>query len=379
MNSVSVFTEWDPLEEIIVGRAANIRVPMAEPGLWAVEYKEQCALPDIPSGPHCQQIVEETEEDLTDLVETFEDLGVVVKRPEPMDHAKVFATPDWQSDGQQNYCPRDLFVAVGNWIIEAPMTLRSRQFETLAYRAIMLSYLKSGCRWISAPKPRLRDEMYVLDAVAKGHLSGDAENRAPGTDASHSNGQASLDDQYGPLSRVIREHEPVFDAANILRIGRDILYLVSDTGNLLGAQWLQTILGSEFKVHPYENVYNGSHVDTTITLVRPGLVVANAERVGPHNLPDLFAGWDVIYLDEVVDIGFSGPCTTSKWIGMNFMMVNQDLAIVDATQTPLIRELAKRKVDVIPLRLRHARTLAGGFHCVTLDVRRRGGLETYCA
>ncbi|MEZ4709658.1 MAG: hypothetical protein R3A44_20785 [Caldilineaceae bacterium] len=349
-----------------MGRAANIRVPVAEPGLWAVEYKEQCAMEDIPSGPHCERIVEETEEDLTDLVETFEELGVVVRRPEPMDHAQVFATPDWQSDGQQNYCPRDLFVAIGNWIIEAPMTLRSRHFETLAYREIMLSYLKSGCRWISAPKPRLLDDMYMLDMPTNGHADGRA------------NGHASLLNQPNSLSRVIREYEPVFDAANILRIGRDILYLVSDTGNRLGAQWLQTILGSEFKVHPYENVYNGSHVDTTITLVRPGLVVVNAERVGPHNLPALFDGWDVIYLDEVVDIGFSGPCTTSKWIGMNFMMVNQNLAIVDALQTPLIRELAKRKVDVIPLRLRHARTLAGGFHCVTLDVRRRGGLETYC-
>lgn len=369
MSNVSVFTEWDPLEEVIVGHAQNIRVPMADPGLWAIEYRDQCAMMDIPSGPHSDQVIEETEEDLNDLVETFEDLGVVVRRPEPMNHAQVFATPDWQSDGQQNYCPRDLFVAIGNWIIEAPMTLRSRHFETLAYRELMLSYLKSGCRWIAAPKPRLADDIYVFyDHMHS--LNGGAQYGG----SAHANGNG----YPTKLEIAIREHEPIFDAANILRIGRDILYLVSDTGNRLGAQWLQTILGSEFKVHAYDNVYSGSHVDTTITLVRPGLVVVNAERVAPTNLPDLFRGWDVIYLDEVVDIGFTGPCTTSKWIGMNFMMVNQALAIVDATQTPLIRELAKRKVDVIPLRLRHARTLAGGFHCVTLDVRRRGQLETYC-
>ena len=374
MSNVSVFTEWDPLEEIIVGRAQDIRIPMADPGLWAVEYRDQCAMAEIPSGPHCEQIIAETEEDLTELVEAFEDLGVVVKRPQAMDHSQVFATPDWQSDGQQNYCPRDLFVAIGNWMIEAPMTLRSRHFETLAYRDIMLSYLKSGCRWIAAPKPRLTDDMYVLNGHVNDHVNGHSNGNRNGS--SNYNGHFSGYPNGGGIA--IREYEPVFDAANILRIGRDILYLVSDTGNRLGAQWLQTVLGAEFKVHTYENVYNGSHVDTTITLVRPGLVVVNAERVGPHNLPDLFAGWDVIYLDEVVDIGYSGPCTTSEWIGMNFMMVNQGLAIVDATQTPLIRQLAKRKVDVIPLRLRHARTLAGGFHCVTLDVRRRGGIETYC-
>src|SRR5262249_11156210 len=134
----------------------------------------------------------------------------------------------------------------------------------------------------------------------------------------------------------------------------------------------------EYRVRAYEGVYSGSHVDTTITAVRPGLVVVSAERVEPHNLPDVFDGWDVIYLEDVVDIGWTGTCYASKWIGLNFLLVNPRLAIVDAVQLPLIRELERRNVDVIPLRLRHARTLGGGFHCVTLDVRRSGRLETYC-
>ncbi|MEZ6094832.1 MAG: hypothetical protein R3C03_11460 [Pirellulaceae bacterium] len=55
---------------------------------------------------------------------------------------------------------------------------------------------------------------------------------------------------------------------------------------------------------------------------------------------------------------------------MNLLMVRPDLAIVDRHQSHLIRELESRKVNVIPLQIRHARTLGGGFHCVTLDVRR---------
>jgi scyllo-inosamine-4-phosphate amidinotransferase 1 len=34
-------------------------------------------------------------------------------------------------------------------------------------------------------------------------------------------------------------------------------------------------------------------------------------------------------------------------------------------------------VDTLPLRLTHARTLGGSFHCVSLDLRRTGELETY--
>ena len=37
---------------------------------------------------------------------------------------------------------------------------------------------------------------------------------------------------------------------------------------------------------------------------------------------------------------------------------------------PLIEILEQHKIDSIPLYMRHARTLGGGFHCVTLDLKR---------
>lgn len=217
-------------------------------------------------------------------------------------------------------------------------------FETLSYKSILLDYLQSGARWISAPKPRLTDDTYnVHDSSAS----------------------------------AINDYEPIFDAANILRLGRDIFYLVSATGNPCGARWLQAVLGEEYWVHTCDNIYSGSHVDSTIAPIRPGLVVVNAERVRKNNLPDLFKGWDIIYIEKIVDTGYTNTALSSKWIGMNLLMVNPNLAIVDKAQFPLIRELEKRGVDVVGLQLRHARTLGGGFHCVTLDVRRTGSLESY--
>jgi glycine amidinotransferase len=44
--------------------------------------------------------------------------------------------------------------------------------------------------------------------------------------------------------------------------------------------------------------------------------------------------------------------------------------IVDAAQTDLIGTLERHKFTVIPMTLRHSRTLGGGFHCVTLDLIR---------
>lgn len=342
---VQIHNEWDPLEEVIVGRAENAQVARADRSLHAVEYADLDSPNKIPAGRYPQKVIDETVEDLEELVAALQKLGVIVRRPEITDHSTSFKTPDWESDGQYNYCPRDLFVTVGTSIIESPMTLRARQFETNSFKDILLDYLKSGSRWISAPRPRLLDSMYDLSPAR---------------------------------AIAIGEYEPVFDAANVLRVGRDIFYLVSDTGNKIGAMWLQQALGSEYRVHAYEGVYSGSHVDTTITLLRPGLVLVNPTRVNPSNLPSMFKNWKVLEVPEVVDIGATGRGYASPWIGMNFIMVNPSLAIVDRSQLPIIKLLEKHEIDVLPLSLRHARTMGGGFHCVTIDVRRKGKLESYC-
>ena len=62
---------------------------------------------------------------------------------------------------------------------------------------------------------------------------------------------------------------------------------------------------------------------------------------------------------------------------MNFIMVNPALAVINDQQVPLIRALERHGIDVAPLKMRHARSLSGGFHCVSVDIRRRGTLEDY--
>lgn len=342
---VNVHNEWDPLEEIIVGTAINAQLPKPDISVHAVDFPEFATLEEIPTGKFPDYVIEETEEDLRILVETLEKLDIKVRRPNVVNHGETFSTLDWEADGLYNYCPRDVILAVGDTIIEAPSPLRSRFLETQAYKDIFIEYLKSGSRWISAPKPQLLDEVY---------------------------------DQPNGFEICLKNHEPLFDAANILRIGKDILYLVSNSGNQLGAQWLQTILGSNYRVHSCYNVYNHKHIDTTFTFIRPGLVLVNPQRVNEENMPQILEKWDKIWCPEIFDIGYIGSeALSSTWIGMNFLMINPHLAIVDKRQSVLIKELEKHKVGVIPLQLRHARTMGGGFHCVTSDVRRQGKLEDY--
>jgi N-dimethylarginine dimethylaminohydrolase len=346
MSTVWSCTEWDPLEEVIVGNPLNARFPSPDRSTQLAEFSQR-ALANIPSGHFSQRIIEETEEDLNRFIDVLRQSGATVKRPETWPHDRPFSTIHWEAQGFYNYCPRDVLLIVGDQIIETPNVIRSRQQETFSYRALLLDYLRSGARWYSAPKPMLLDSLFEVDL-----------------------------DKPTP-----RNDEPAFDAANVLRLGRDLIYLVSSTGNELGGGWLKTILGGEFRVHFLKDVYYGSHIDSTLIALRPGLLLCNPARVSGDTLPAVLKQWEIIYSPPMENVGGHGDDRSSligsDWIDMNAFSINPHTVVVDRDQRALIRLLEKKGLDVIPLKLRHAQLLGGGFHCVTLDTRRKGPLQRY--
>jgi N-dimethylarginine dimethylaminohydrolase len=52
------------------------------------------------------------------------------------------------------------------------------------------------------------------------------------------------------------------------------------------------------------------------------------------------------------------------------LVVDPTRVIIDKKQAKIIKILESYNFTVIPLELRHSRTLGGGFHCVTLDLVR---------
>ncbi len=225
--------------------------------------------------------------------------------------------------------------------------MRARYFETFNLRPLFQRYLDRGGYWLSMPRPRLADQLFGLD-----------EDGLP----------------------VLREAEPAFDAANVLRIGKDLLYQVSRSGNEAGLRWLDSTLRllGDLRIHPLRDVYGYTHIDTTIVLLRPGLVMLNPERIPQDRVPAIFKGWDILWCPPLeLRTPAVVPNISSPWIAMNLLMVNPGLAIADAAQPGLLKALEKHGIEVIPRRLRHAQVLGGGFHCVTLDIVRDGGPEAY--
>jgi glycine amidinotransferase/scyllo-inosamine-4-phosphate amidinotransferase 1 len=166
-----------------------------------------------------------------------------------------------------------------------------------------------------------------------------------------------------------RNHNMVLDAANVLRLNDTMLFLESDSGNQAAARWLQHKF-PDVKVEIC-NFYSGVHIDSTIVPLREGLVLVNASRVNRDNLPTVFQDWEIVWVDQVVEQKFYQYPYASKWIALNMLVVDPYTVIVDLKQTKLIKLLEKQYgFTVIPLELRHSRTLGGGFHCVTLDLVR---------
>jgi N-dimethylarginine dimethylaminohydrolase len=342
MSLVNVHNEWDPVEEIIVGNALYAAMPNSDMGFQLTRrFKGKVRNKIVIT----QQIIEETEEDIENFMSMLRKLNIVVKRPDPIKFQSKIKTLDWETEHYFCYCPRDILLSIGDMIIECPSVFRSRYFESYSYKKILIEYMNSGAKWISAPKPRLQDQTYN-----------------------------DLDFDRSVLNNL----EPVFDAANVLRAGKDLFYLVSDSGNELGCQWLQSILVDKYRVHPCRNLYSSIHIDTTICLLRPGLLLANPQWVTKEKLPKILQKWDIIFSPPMVEAHYSEiEPLSSPWLGMNMLMLSPSLALVDKNQINLIKLLERHGIEVLPCLLRHGRVLGGGPHCITLDVRRTGVLEDY--
>lgn len=343
--------DWDPLKEIIVGRADNARIPTVDRSTMSMSYTNYDIEKIKPlEGPYPKWLIEEANEDADELCNVLTTAGVKVHRPLPIDHSKTFSTPDWTTTGWYTWCPRDLLLPLDNLMIETPSPCRSRLFETSAYHDVMVEAVTDGTEWISAPKPRLLDESYQFTDLSKPSLN---------------------------------NLEPIFDAPNCIRLGRDILFQISNTGNWLGFQWLKNTLEPRgYRLHAAEHVYSFAHFDSTIIPLRPGLVLLNSTRVNPKNCPKLFESWDKIYFQDVNvnPVTSSGPGSISPcspYIGMNILSIDENTVVVGKDQTNLIKVLEQHKYNVIPTQMRHAQTLSGGYHCMTLDIVRQGTLENY--
>ena len=374
---INSHNEWDKLKEVVVGRGDGYSSLMFRNGLPDADTLKTAV--DLSKEAYPQWMVDEVNEDLEGLCDVLRSFSVKVHRPDLSHNNKLYSTPYFSAIGGHVYNVRDLHLVVGNTVIESPSQERYRYFETMGLYHIWYQYLQEGFKWVVGPKPKLASDDHMVVYFKDGT------------------------DQYPDGQKFVKltEDEILFEAANTVRLGRDLLYLVSRSGNHLGAKWLQSVLGNEYRVHATDRIYRSSHIDSTVMALRPGLVLLNSTRVDQNDCPAIFEKWDKIYFDDIVftpdriteyqetvrrpiynklmELGVKSDLDSiaSPWIGMNFLSVDPDHVIVDKIQVPLMKLLEKHGITPVPISFKHSYFM-GGIHCCTLDTVRDSKLESYC-
>lgn len=262
-------------------------------------------------------MVRRAQTELDGFVSLLEAEEVRVRRPEPIDQRRRVRTLLWSSKGFCLACPRDIYLVVGDEIIETPTCWRSRHFEGDAYRELFKEYFTDGARWTAAPRPQLPDELF------------DASYRVPGPGET--------------IRYITSEFEPVFDAADIARCGRDLFVIRSNATNQAGIRWLGRHLGDRaLRIHELESrCSRPMHIDTTFVPLAPGKVLVNPDFIDVDRLPPILKRWDVLIAPrpDPVDDLMAKFSMCSPWTSINVLMLDHRRVVVEASQPTLHRAL----------------------------------------
>jgi N-dimethylarginine dimethylaminohydrolase len=357
---VNSHDEWSPLEEVIVGTPYHLDYHedtsfrlffhqnlLRAGGSPAARAAANRLFRNVrPSN----RLKEECLEDLSAFVQVLEDYGVLVRRPGALSSVPVVRTPYWSAPMGHALMPRDLFTVIGDEIIETSPSVRARYFEGDLYKELFTGYFNRGARWTLAPRSRLLERNFDFSYALRHGYDGEVPA-----------------DQF---------YELMFDGAQILRFGHDLVFNAATENHRMGGRWLRRHLGGRNRVHIVEVADN--HIDAQLLPLRPGMLLVH-ESVGPESLPAPLRSWDTIryeWLDKPIEVIEDGvPFLASQSIGMNVLSLDEQHIVVQDIQVPLIRDLEKNGFTPIPCRWRHGRSLGGGFHCVTLDIRRKSAQD----
>lgn len=176
-------------------------------------------------GEKTQSVVDAANAQLDNLADVLSERGIRVRRPDPdhdIDWSIGMTSPLFDVPNQYcATCPRDVVTTLGNVILEASMSRRDRYFEVYAYRKLIQRLWKddTNVQWKAAPKASYKDEMYDSN-----WWDLDLETRY---------------ERMHQYEYCLKNEEPIFDAADIMRCGQDLFVQLSMTCNQAGIEWLR--------------------------------------------------------------------------------------------------------------------------------------------
>ena len=184
---------------------------------------------------------------------------------------------------------------------------------------------------------------------------------------------------------ILTEKEPLFDAADVVRFGKDLIVQKSMMTNDAGIDWLRR----HFPNHRVHKVGRREllpwHLDSTLVPLRPGFALVNPTRPSlgekeweffKKNDWELIPAVEPMYDDEP-KLSLCQFYGSRWWIHMNTFSIDPKTVCVLDREPVFGEQLSKLGFEVIPIPYEKVIPFGGALHCTTLDVYREGKCEDY--
>lgn len=345
-------TSFGKLKEVVVGRELKLAKRMSDitfKQFYKEALDERIYESPLENYSVNMDLIDLRNEQLDNLANTLQELGVMVHRPEVLDKIVPFTTPSFKSELSSASNVRDLTLVYGNKLIETPTFVRNRYYEnTLLHDVYSRAWDRGkGGQWIKAPHTELTEETIDL-----GHWGNTRD-----------------------YNNIPNNFVMAVDGAQFLRIGKDCIVNINSYNQYLGYEWVKSFYPeTDFHVlHVADN-----HIDGCLICLKPGVFLVNPLYPNIRDLlPSKFRNWTYLYpsnLTENIDTtGMTDidiSLASSRGMDVNVLSIDEKTVLVTDRAVGVADILDKNGFTVIPIKLEHGEIFAGGIHCSTLDLVR---------
>lgn len=406
---VNAWTEWGQLELICVGSAYGMCYPDETPSFFLYSFPDKIR-PYLKSlaGPRPQKRIEQAQAELDYLADILrgesvkvadsvvdavdEDIGEILSRKKTFltedssttdgriihkdkidvcrpisssDEQPRFdhhlSTPNFTSNYQFGLtCPRDLIITMGDTVLESPTPLHYRYFETEYYKPLLYSLWArdSNMKWLQPPKATCSPVRMYQDVDFWRNVTYETFSNSVYANSGYKTN--------------LNETEIAFEAADMMRMGKDVFYKKSDTANNQGLMWLRRAFPHlRFHMVHFPTGSN-CHLDVSLVPLRPptsgseGLVLINQTFPPLASEMKLFTDndWRPIWAPFPTTNAVPPFAMCSSQLSMNLLSINDHCVIIEECEVPMYRLLHDELgFDVITCPLRVLNEFGGGIHC----------------
>jgi hypothetical protein len=341
---VSVWTNWDPLEEVIVG---DCYAPGALD--WFIEPKLQESF---------NAILAETKQDLDNLAQLLQNLGVQVYRPRVYRYQQSINLGSFSVNCPMSpIVPRDQYLVYGNTVYQTYTSMTDRFMDSRSYYDIFKALFDQGHNWISQPVPNLQplsDSKWGADGGNFGKM----------------------------VYKKLYQKQLLWHTATMFKCGDKLITNVQGPGSQLGLEWMRRNLPTDTVVeNTGTTMRNWGHIDHGFFMINDDTVICADREFVPECLRDKTLHEVYQYLPKQIiaaDTPIASLLDPSKGyeqavlFDTNVLVVDAHNVIFDNDMPELFEFLDGIGIKSHRSIMRHRDFWAAGIHCVTLDIKRRG-------